>query len=402
MTSSARTHLGITAFLLLSGCYLSHGRDARSDGGGDHDAGRDAGRPDAGTTVAGDPDAGRGICVGVRLAEQVVLDGPASVTPRLVALPGGDVGVVHVSTDGSPIRVRFDRLDRALAPRSATTVATDSFTWAEPVDYAGALFIAYGLAGDEGSVLQPITADGEPRGERTIVPLPNPSVLRPWRDGLFWLAFDMRTDNQLVLAHLDRAGALIHPPVEIFLGRYGSGHGAIARPDGRSHVVTYPREGPPGVRESYVNALDAAGALGPERQLSEDGDDLVRPVRQDDRLVLVQHGDALILEVADFDTLATIERHTFPPRGSSPFLVGALGGRVLVGHVADGLLSMDDFGFDLATEHARLTARPPRGRVNGPSGSTLEVPGALYVAVTVIEDGIDTHSMIVRFVCELE
>ena len=118
----------------------------------------------------------------------------------------------------------------------------------------------------------------------------------------------MREDNTLVMAHVEPSGELSHPPARVPLGRYGSGHGAIARPDRRSHVITYPREGPRGVRNAYVSALDATGALGPERMLGEDGDQLALPVRLGERLVVVHHGDALVLQVTDVDSLELLER----------------------------------------------------------------------------------------------
>ena len=109
----------VLAAALLSGCYLSHGREEAVD----VDAGT---RRDSGIRVdAATPDARVEGCTGVRLAETRLIEGAPSVTPRLVALPGGDVGVVHVSRDGSPTRVRFDRLDATLTPISSGTVATD-------------------------------------------------------------------------------------------------------------------------------------------------------------------------------------------------------------------------------------------------------------------------------------
>ena len=383
----------VLAAALLSGCYLSHGREEAVDAGTRRDSGS---RIDAAT-----PDARVEGCTGVRLAETRLIEGAPSVTPRLVALPGGDVGVVHVSRDGSPTRVRFDRLDATLTPISSGTVATDSFTWAEPVSLDGALFVAWGLAGDEGSVLQPVDADGAPNGPRSIVPLRHPSVLRAAAGSLFWMAFDMREDNTLVMAHVEPSGELSHPPARVPLGRYGSGHGAIARPDRRSHVITYPREGPRGVRNAYVSALDATGALGPERMLGEDGDQLALPVRLGERLVVVHHGDALVLQVTDADSLELLERFVHPARDSRPFFVGALGGRLLVGHATEGELRMDDFGEELATEHARIVIRPDGPRVNGPSGSVLETPGALYVAVGTVS-GTETRPLIARIVCTFD
>lgn len=393
-----RGAIGIVLFagLATSGCYLAH-RVADGPDAGARDGGV---RIDAG--VDGGTDAGDRECTGIRVAATVAIDDPdvSSVTPRLVAIPGGDVGVVHVSSDGSPTRVRYERLSPALARRGSSTVSTDGFTWAEPAVFEDALWIAYGQAGDAASVLVRVSYDGEPTGERVRLALPHPSILRPWRRGLFWLAFDMRADNSLVLAHLDGAGALLHEPAVIALGRYGSGHGALARPDGRSHVLTYPREGPPGVREGYVNAIGEDGGLGPERQLGEDGDDLVLPVRRGDELILVRSGDdVLALERTDFESLERIDRAVFPALPSRPFFVGALRGRVLVGHVADGAFELDDFGEALAAP-TRLRVPTP-DRVSGPSGSVLEVPGAVFVAFHLVDD-LRSYPFVARIECTFE
>lgn len=384
----------VLAATLLSGCYLSHGREAPVDAGARRDAGArlDAGPP---------PDARVEGCTGVRLAETRLIEAESSVTPRLVALPGGHVGVVHVTRDGSPTRVRFERLDAALNPVSGGTVATDSFTWAEPVSLDGALFVAWGLAGDAASVLQPVDADGAPRGPRAMVPLRHPSVLRAARGSLFWLTFDMREDNALVVARVTPSGELAHSPTTVTTGRYGSGHGAIARREGRSFVLTYPRETTRGVREAFVSAVDEAGAFGPERMLGEDGDEVAVPARVGDRLVVVHHGDALVLQVVDEDSLELLERFVHPPRDARPFFVGALAGRLLVGHTADGALHMDDFGPSLDAEHGRIEIRPEVGRAVGPSGSVLETPGALYVAVGTT-DGSRSRPLVARLVCTFD
>ena len=391
-----------TSLLWASGCYLSHrveaGPDASARDASARDASaRDAGSPDATARV----DASARECTGIRVAASVALDDGtrSGITPRLVGLPGGELAIVYVSTDGSPTRVRYERLSAGLERLHSATVATDSFTWAEPVFRDGEIFIAYGLAGDEGSVLQQVTFGGEPRGPRQAVPLLHPSVLRGSSGGFFWMAFNTRSDNLLLLAHLDDGGAISHPPVEVALGRYGSGHGAIARPDGHSHVFTYPREGPSGVRQGYVNALSEDGVLGPERRLGDDGDALVLPVRQGDSLVLVRHGDALNLERTDFESLERLERRSFPALPSRPFLVGAVAGRVLVGHIAEGELRVDDFGTEL-DDFARLGVRGPH-RAGGPGGSVLEVPGALYVAIGLI-DATRQYPYVVRLECSFE
>ena len=109
----------------LSGCYRSHLRADPVDA-----SGRDAAVPDAPRRDAPERDAGPITCDALAVTGMVTLD--EGVTPRLVALPGGDVGVVYVRTDGDPTRVVYERLGRTLTRITGpVTVATDSFTWAE-------------------------------------------------------------------------------------------------------------------------------------------------------------------------------------------------------------------------------------------------------------------------------
>lgn len=367
-----------TTVALAPGCYLSHERGA--DGG----AIRDARIEDAPARLdAPEIDGGPIECSSVRVAATVLLD--EGVTPRVAALGGSDVGVVYVRTDGSPTRVIYERLDRALGRVTGpVTIATDSFTWAELASARGEIWIAYGLAGDGQSVLARATLAGAPLG-RQAVPLYHPSIFQVAGEGFFWAAFAMRSDNALELSHLDAAGAATHPVVTIPLGRYGSGHGAIAR-DARSHVVTYPREGPPGRRHGHVNLLTAGGELGPERLLDpEASDDTVLPLRTSRGLVLVRRSDeALVLERLDPASLETTERFPHPAIGSRP-IAGVVGDRVVVLHSAGGALAVDDFGTDLA--HFERLREPIPAPSLGGSASVAELPGALVVAMMASAGG---------------
>ncbi|MBI5490470.1 MAG: hypothetical protein HY905_24255 [Deltaproteobacteria bacterium] len=382
--------------LCLPACYLSYREFATHDAAtGDRAAPTDA--PDHGDMAPDDAESP--FCDALRVSGTVALDDAttSSVTPRLVALPDEGVGVVHVSTDGSPTRVLYERLDAALGRTTGpVTVATDSFTWAEPALDGGRLLVAFGLAGDERSALIPVTFDGASAGDRLTVPLTHPSLFQPSRSGFFWLAFVMRTDNSFQLAHLAADGTLLHDPVVVDAGRYGSGHGALARPDGASHVVTYPREGPPGVREGYVNALTEGGVLGPERLLGEDGDSQVLPVRVGDALVLVRYNDeSLVLERTDFDTLERLDRVAYPPPPTRP-IAGAVADRLLVAYTILGTLHIDDYGRDLAPVASLDVPLPAAGL--GPGWSVAQVRGALYLALSIVE-GSRSYPWIVRIEC---
>lgn len=356
---------------------------------------------DATTDAARDPpvDAGPIVCARARIAASVSLDDPmlSGLTPRVVPLPSGDTGVVYVSTDGDPTRVVWERVDASLARVTGpVTVSTDGFTWAEAVVREGEIFLAWGLAGDRSSVLQRIDENGRVLDAPRELPLYHPSVLRPSSTGLFWLAFAMRTDNALEMVHLALDGTRLHGVVTVDLGRYGSGHGAIPRGDGRSHVVTYPREGPPGAREGYVNAITETGELGPERRLSEDGDHTVIPVEHGSSLVVVRvNDDALVLERTDPTTLERIDAVSFPSigRGISP---ATLADRLVIGYAQSGTFLLDDLGPDLAAiERTTMTLPSP---TTGSGQSVATFPGALVFAITLVE-GSRTYPWLARVEC---
>jgi len=374
---------------LASGCYLSHERGA--------DAGaRDAARIEDAPARPDVPeiDAGPIECGSLRVTATALLD--EGVTPRLAALGGSDVGVVYVRTGGSAIRVFYERRDRALGRVTGpVTIGTDSFSWAELAVARGEVWVAYGLAGDRESVLARATLDGAPLSRR-IVPRYHPSIFQVAGEGFFWAAFAMRTDNALELSHLDADGSETHPVVTIPLGRYGSGHGAIAR-DASSHVVTYPREGPRGVRHGYVNQLTDRGELGPERLLDPAAsDDTVVPVRTSRGLVLVRSSDdELVLERLDPVSLETRERLPHPALGARP-VAGVVADRVVVVHATSGTLSIDDFGTDLAGFERHREAIPVPGLGGG--ASIAELPGALVFGITVNE-GATPRPWLVRVEC---
>jgi hypothetical protein len=379
----------------LAGCYLSHERDPApvSDGGR-----RDAGGPGV-SEDAGSLDAGVLECDGIAIGPSIALDtGGSGVTPRLAALPGGDVGVVYVLPGvGSPTRIIYERLSARLEPITGPVViANDSFTWAEPVVAEGELAIAFGVAGDRASRLEHVTLDGVMTRPRDRVDLYHPAILRASASGLFWVAFAMRTDNALEIAHVGRDAELLHPFVRIELGRYGSGHGAVARPDRRSHILTYPREGPPGVRNGWITAIDERGALEPERLLGDDGDSTVLPVLAGGTLAIVRHGDdALFVERTDIESLARLERSRFDPLPGR-LLAASVGDRLVVVHADSGTFTADDFGPTFARFDRARVPLPVAGLTG--AGSAIELPGAAIFALG-LADGARTFPWLVRIEC---
>jgi hypothetical protein len=376
--------------LVLSGCYASHERPSDGDAG----TPRDGGRRDAGSA---DDDAGPLVCDRLAIAPATALrNGDTSaVTPRIVALDRGHTGVVYVLPGvGAPTRVVYERLspslDRLTGP---VTVTDDSFTWAEPVVLGDELAIAHGLAGETNSVLHHLDFDGARIRARDRVAVHYPTILHESDAGIFWVAFRMDRENALDVAHVTTSGELLHPVHSIALGRYGSGHGA-ARVRG-SLVLTYPREGPRGVRNGYVRAFDEAGELRDERLLGDDGDSVVLPVVLGDELVLVRRNDdALVLERTDPVTLERLDRREFPTTRLAP-IAAALGDRLLVAHVEDGSLVVHHYGADLADADRYETWVPA---ALGTGMSIAEVPGAVVIALGLSEGPI-AFPWIVRIEC---
>jgi len=98
---------GLAAILVLTGSYRSHERTSTLDGGAD-------------VNVDAPVDALPLRCSQLTVAESVALDdaNQSTVTPRVVALPGGDVGVVYVGSDGAPTTVAAAW--RSSPPRSSS------------------------------------------------------------------------------------------------------------------------------------------------------------------------------------------------------------------------------------------------------------------------------------------
>lgn len=379
--------LRTTLCALASGCYLSHAPsgDDSSDAAVTDVRGVDVPGVDvpmfdvppvdapfdAGTDVI---DAGPVECQGVRLDAELRLTlGPDSVSPRLVALPRGEVGVVSVSSNGSPTRLHYQRVDANLGDVGGSQVLTDrSFSWGQPTRVGDALYVAHAIdsAGTSGrSSIRAYGLEGSPAGRPVDIEASHPNFISPADSGLFWFSFRNGPQNTLQVAHVGANGDLLHEVREIDMGRYGSGSRAVQVPGGGAHILAYTREASPGVRDGFVNVLRSDGGLGPERRLSSDGDVTVAPVVIGGELVLVRHNDeALIIEPTDIETLERRDRVRFPPVSGRP-LVAQLAGRLLVIHFQGATMYVDDFGREIDT----------------PTRLTINVPDAVTGAVNLVE-----------------
>lgn len=419
----ARSFLLWFSCVLASGCYLSHGTgvDAGSSDAAVPDVpgfdvpgfdvpAIDAGAPDVVVFDAAPdtPDAGPVECEGVRVAAELRLTNDwAALSPRLVALPQGEVGVVTVSSDGSPTRVHYQRVSVNLDRVGPSIVLTDrSFSWGQPASLGGTLYVAHAIdsAGTSGrSSLVPFTLDGSPSGRPVTVAASHPSFMSPASSGLFWLRFRNGTPNTLQVSHVRTDGEPLHDAREIDMGRYGSGSAAVRLPGGEAHVLAYTREASPGVRDGFVNILRSDGTLGPERRLSDDGDTTVTPALVGGELILVRHNDdALILERTDIETLERSERISFAPISGRP-LIAQLAGRLLVIHFQGATMHVDDFGREL-NEPTRLSVSLPSSATGAANlvesvASSSSRPGVV-IADHARSDG-ESFPWLIRLGCDV-
>jgi len=382
--------LGLAHLLASSGCYLAHERDAGVDA---------AIQPDAAmrTDAAMRPDAAVGPCVHLIEGPSASLDGPGGVTPRLVALDEGEVGLVYVSPGGGdPTAVRYERLGASLERLTGPVLAaTDSWTWAEPAQTSSGIVLAFGSTADAPTVVAPFDVDAGSPGPRMHVALPHPESLFRTPTGFFWLAFDSRDTNQFVLAHLAPDGSLLHPAQRIALGRYGSGSGVIARPDGHGEVLAYPSEGPAGTRHARVNAISERGELLGERTLSGLGADSALPVFDGASLyVLYRRDDGLFLASLDPTSLTTTSERPLPMLEGTLFAASLLG-HLVVGSFQAPTLTLLDVS---APGMPRLEIRSPPGGVTG-GLDWVVVPGALVMTTSLSMRGPDSTPWVVRIEC---
>lgn len=375
--------------LAVHGCYLSHQREPADASPERSDARRDVG------VDARVRDAPIGRCERLGAGPSVLLEGPGGVTPRLVALDGGEVGVVYVSPGGGdPTAVRYERLGADLGRLTGPVlVATDSWTWAEPARLGSGLVVAFGSTTGV-STLLPVDLAGAVAGGRIAVDVQHPEILRPTARGLFWLGFESRDENAFVMVHLGPDGAPLHPAQRIGLGRYGSGFGVAARPDGHGHVIAYPSEGPPGARRARVNAISDEGVLTGERTLGTVGADAALPVFVDGMLFVVwRTADELAISQLDTESLEPLdERSTALLEGS--LFTASIEGHFVVGAFQAPRLTAIDLGDPGALPIEIMAPRPGYGG----SISWVDVPGGLAIAAGLVA-GSEALPWVARIEC---
>lgn len=388
--TGVRLALACLIVVALAGCYRTHQRGER-DGGRAVDASRADARgpmPDAFVPIVRCDEV---FVSQTRSLEDVTRSG---VTPRLVALPGAELGLVWVSTDGDPTRVTYMRFTARLDPLGGpVTVVDDAWTWAEPAWVGDRLAIAYGRTAGEPSELSYLDAAGT-RLSAVGVALPHPALMDAAGDGLLWIAFDMRAENTYVLQRLDREGRPSSPEQRILAGRYGSGHGLARLPDG-AHLFGYSREGPPGVRQVYVRRVEIDGALGAELPLSDRGDSYAKPLSAGDDVVVAYGGDVLTLAELDArgTSVLSMEDAAIDAFSVVPVFVGD---RVVVASFGSGGFALHDFGARGEPGSSTLPTVPLPGAPQ--FGHAVSLPGAAVFAVHVVR-GSETFPFLVRVEC---
>jgi hypothetical protein len=366
--------------LASSGCYLVHERPA-----------------DAAVTVDAPRDAGLLECNRIAFGPSVLLEGTSGVTPRLVALDDGAVGVVYVVPGaGDPTEVWFERLDASLARVTGPVrLVRDASSWAQPSRGPTGVVVGFATS-PRGSPSALVSSDLDGHGgtERTLVELQNPALLRASSSGLFWLGMEMHETNAFVLAHVAPDGRLLHDVRRIELGRYGSSFGVAARPDESGEVLAYPSEGPPGVRRARVSAIGSDGTLSAEHTLSTDGADAALPVFVGDALDVVYRTDTE-LRVARLDpaSLDADEARALA-RLDGTLFAAPLGGRLVVGALGAGSVT----ALDATTPRAApVQITTP---LSGTSGALdwVAVPGGVILAAGLVS-GPNAVPWIVRIEC---
>lgn len=322
----------------LIACYRAHERIASVDASV-ADAGSDAPPIDLGPVV----------CDSLEQTHDVTLG--AGVTPRMVALPNDELGIVYVHSGDDNTDISYERLGRGLERLSGEVdLPSNSFSWTEIVRNGDSLWIAYGNAGDSQSSLQHLSFDGSVLGGAVPVSLYHPNILQvAAANSLLWVSFEMEAENLLRLSHIDFEGRLLHPNVEIPTGSYGSAHSALAREDG-SHILAYSGEGPPGMRHGHLRSFSGGGSISPDRVLDSDADDRalalawvadsIAIVRATESDVVVERRDATSFD-ASFRT--TLEL------GGSQIAATTVAGRLVVIQARSTQLQLDFFTEDLSS-----------------------------------------------------
>lgn len=358
------------------GCYLAHERPV------------DAAVP---------RDAALAACNRLAFGPSVLLDGTNGVTPRLVVLDDGAVGVVYVVPGaGEPTEVWFERLDASLTRVTGPVrLVRDASSWAQPARGASGVVVGF-ASSPRGtpSVLVSSDLDGHLAAGRVPVALQNPAVLYASARGIFWLGMEMRDENTFVLAHLAPDCSLLHDARRIALGRYGSGFGVAARPDQSGEVLAYPSEGPRGVRRARVSAITTDGALSAEHTLSTDGADAALAVFVGDELEVVYRTDAEL-------RVATLEPRSLETRAERSLarldgvvFASSIGSRLVVGALGAGTIT----ALDATTPGATSIETPTPLRGTSGALDSVPVPGGLVLAAGLVA-GSSAAPWIVRIEC---
>ncbi len=341
------------------------------------------------------PDAApAGECDHLRVVETADLGDGNDVTARLTLLPGGDVGIVYVGS--GRMELTYERRGIDLTPRGApVVVASDTFTWGEIAPSGDRLAIVYGSGGAQSTVRE-IDYDGARLGS-VAVPLEHPSLFIPNGERFLWAAFAMHAENSLVIASVTPNGDA-SSPVSIDMGLYGSGHGAVAAPDG-SFVVGYPREGDVhGTRRPYLAAVARDGTLVRELLLADTDAHAVLPLRVGDALVVARIAEEeVVLARFDWTTLEPIAERTYPGLGYHVYAVGG-DQRFAIARVESEGLTIDAYDADLEPFDSVVAPLPP-GRGNGTAGDAIAWGNELVFSNGTVA-GAESYPWLVHVTCE--
>lgn len=367
---------------LVAGCYLSHERTPISEVG---------------------PDEPPLACARFEVTHQATLRDPevSSVTPRLVALGGGEVGVIYVASDGDPVRVLFERLDASLRrPAGAIAMASDSFTWAEPALVGDALYVAYGVEAEQ-SIVERVGLDGASIGlPRAHVPVGHPSALVPGIDRLLWIQVDDASPTfRTRILEIDRDGLWVWPrdtPPWRTHGAVTPDLAVLARSDGARFWATpiddgmihteLRRRGP----EALTDVNGSSVALAEMSLVDLSG-----------AVVLIGHdGASRVMARHDPDTLRLRSTVTDDALGG-PTSAVAIEGHVVVARASSRTLLVD--GYDDGLRRISRTEAPIEGGERVRMASDLSMIASsrdsAVVASTIVDESGQSFPWLARITC---
>lgn len=340
----------------LPGCYLTHERDERDI-----------------VDAASTPDGGGGHCDRLGVTAMTTLTD--ALAPRLVAIPGGDVGVAHFagSADGT---LHYARFDAALTRASARTIlANDDFDELSITNGEGELWVGYGHGGSSAAFLR-IDFDGRPIAPPSALALPGPDVLTPVATGRVIWGGDLDGIN-MQLAAIDGASGTITGETRLLhLGAYTDGHRAMTLADGRVLLV-YPELDV----GAFARFVEADGTLEPAHRLDAPLPfSSVWPIEIGGRVLVVSRAPPtnVITELdADPNGAIVILGVHEAPRRDGPPLVGAFRDRLVLADAFEGVLTWDWYDTALVS-----TVRGSAGDLLDEVSSVLVTDQALYLAGT--------------------